>query len=407
MEEKKVNTEAADTASAKRSLPKWALIGGGIVLLLLLVVLFSGGKKVDMEDYISVDCSGVDGRGTAEIYVDYAALSDLACSGKKGNSKFMAELQAQGGKLAVDACVQHAVVCTADRGSDLSNGEKIKIQTSVDDELCKKLGLKIKPRDLSYTVEGLVRVTGFDAFEGIDITFMGIAPYGWAQLVNSSTDEPASSYRYQLDKEDGLSNGDVVTVSIDEWDAEEMAYKTGRAPAQMSKEFTVSGLPSYVSDFSQVSPEAMDSMKQKVEDEQREIFNSMSFYNRGQEHEFGGTKIIDTYLVTSTSDGGGMPNALGFVCENTYRNHGNGNNFEAKYYCFMAFRNVYCDSDGTTVVDLSNYFRRSTHQFDILVSKESHTHYRAAGFSTVEELDDDLEELLGNGFTIVKSSAKT
>ena len=352
MEEKKVNIEAVDTAPAKRSLPKWALIGGGIALLLLLMVLFSGGEKVDVEDYISVDFSGVDGRGTAEIYVDYAALSDLACSGKKGNSKFMAELQAGGGKLAVDVCVQHAVVCTADKDSDLSNGDRIKIQTNVDEELCKKLGLKIKPRDLSYMVEGLVRVTGFDAFEGIAVTFSGIAPYGYAKLENNTTDETASSYRYQLDKEEGLRNGDVVTVSIDEWDAEHMAHQTGRAPAQMSKEFTVSGLSSFVADFSQVSPEALDSMKQKVEDEQREVFNSMSFYNRGQGHEFGGTNIIDTYIVTSTSDdGGGMPNALGFVCENTYRNHENGNNFEAKYYCFMAFRNVYCNSDGTTVVD--------------------------------------------------------
>lgn len=407
MEEKKVNIEAVDTAPAKRSLPKWALIGGGIALLLLLMVLFSGGEKVDMEDYISVDFSGVDGRGTAEIYVDYAALSDLACSDKKGDRKFMAELQAEGGKLAVDACVQHAVVCTADRGSDLSNGDRIKVQTIVDEELCKKLGLKIKPQELSYTVEELLRVTGFDAFEGIDVTFSGIAPYGWANLVDNSTDEITESYHYQLDKENHLSNGDVVTVSIDKWDAEDMAHQTGRVPAQMSKEFTVSGLPSYVTDFSQVSPEALDSMKQQVEDEQREVFESMFFFNQRQGHEFAGTKIIDTYMVTSTSDdGGGMPNALGFVCENTYQNHENGNNFEAKYYCFMAFRNVYCRSDGTTVVDLSNYFRRSTHQFDILVSEDPLIKYTAAGFPSVEELDDDLKELFGNDFTFVKSSAK-
>ena len=96
-----------------------------------------------------------------------------------------------------------------------------------------------------------------DPFDGIEVTFEGIAPLVTAKIKGGNT-----SVKYTLNKDNGLKNDDKVTVTA-ELNARE---KDNYTLTSSSKEFTVSDRPFYIMKISDLSDEDIQTLSKKITD---------------------------------------------------------------------------------------------------------------------------------------------
>ena len=382
-----------ETGGANPSRPpkkgkKLLIIGAAAALVLILIItMFSGGRtKVDMEDYITVNFSGLNGKGTAQMSIDYTGLSqvsELTSTSKWSKSELESMIYLLGEEWAKRDMLEHAFKCTleADQGT-LSNGDKVTVNVAVSDETCKALNIKVKPKTISVKVEGLTQVTAFDAFADIEVSFSGIAPNGKATLMNNSRDEACMSYTYSLDVNSGLSNGDTVTVTISENAIDRVAEQTGKAPEVMSKQYTVTGLSAYVTELSQISGEAMKSMQKEAEDG----LNAHIAKSWADVEHLEGMKYLGSYLlVRKPHVSSGNENILFLVYEISYGNTYNDADYHTTYYYYVRYRNLYNDGDGKTVVDLSDRATPSN-WLNFEVRNRYGSAYYTYGYQTLQDL---------------------
>ena len=152
----------------------------GLMVAMMVGAMFAftgcGGKSVDVNEYVNVEFDGYDGYGNARANIDYSKLEDdLKNIVKDDVTEFdiiSVELVAEG---------------ELDKASGLSNGDNIKYVWNVNEDnvksLNKKLGVKLKYKDLSNKVEGLKDPKDFSVSDILDISVSGVAPQG--QLVVS------------------------------------------------------------------------------------------------------------------------------------------------------------------------------------------------------------------------------
>ena len=75
-------------AAAKRQDKKlFGIIAGGVVVVLIgiiaLFMMISGGKAINLRDYVTITYSGIDGKGTAYVSVDYESMASASLSSKE------------------------------------------------------------------------------------------------------------------------------------------------------------------------------------------------------------------------------------------------------------------------------------------------------------------------------------
>ena len=107
---------------------------------------------------------------------------------------------------------------------------------------------------------------GFDPFEGIEVVFEGVSPEGKAQIQNNSN----KNLRFELDKTEGLKDGDKVTVTVTAPYGEDLekycADEYQAKPNASTKEYTVSGLGTYLSKLEDVDDDTLATLKKESED---------------------------------------------------------------------------------------------------------------------------------------------
>lgn len=396
-------TETSETSSATKRKKKIVVIGGAILLALaIFIFLISARKSVNMKDYITVSFSGLDGKGIAHLDVDYRALSQIAdFSGENSGSESAIFTPMWPNALPEYAPLENAISCRLSMSDQLANGDTIYVDVTADQNRCKELGLKIKNQRIPIKVDGLTGTTTFDAFADIEITFEGIAPCATADLINNSRDEAAMSYNYILENSFGLRNGDIVTVTIDSDNLDEVAMQTGKIPAQLSKEYVVGGLNSYIDKLSQISDETMNSMIQEAENAfltRRASYWEDAYVTLGQQ---------GCYLFFSDPDSDSVSgNQLFLVYTVTYhRQQEDGTPFEFTYYRYTRFSNLYNDENGNTVVDMTLPMvprRKLTFTAPVNGSERQIADF---GYRTLAELYKDCLAEYGEG-RVVESSVQ-
>lgn len=388
MEEKKMNLEPENNTTPKfpKGNKKLLFIGAAVLALVLLVVALSGGRtKVDMKDYVTVNFAGLDGKGTATMTVDYNGLSKVAEiteKTKKSDPDVAFMISMLGEEWMKREWLESGITCTMEETKGLSNGDKVTVKITANDDMCKQLNIKVKDQTITYQVEGLTQVTTFDAFADMEVSFSGIAPQGKATLVNNSRDEACMSYTYSLDVNSGLSNGDTVTVTINEKAIDRVAEQTGKAPEVMSKQYTVTGLSTYVTELAQISDEAMKSMQKEAEDG----LNAHIAKSWADVEHLEGMKYLGSYLLVRKPHAStNSENTLYLVYEISYGNTYNDADYHTTYYYYARYRNLYNDGEGKTVVDLSGQATPSN-RFNFEVRNRYGSAYYAYGYQTLPEL---------------------
>ena len=354
-----------------KTIPKVYLIGGGALLLALiigLVVFLKMGSTLNLNDYVVVETSGYDGYGTARVSVDWEKMKEKY--GKK--LSFTSEARKEYGSwiqyMSPMDLVMENVYVSLDTSSGLSNGDKIAYTWQVDEDLFDYVKGTIEYEDASYTVKGLKEVGKFDAFENLEVIFSGVGPNGSVDW--SYAGDELSAYDFYCDTTNGLSNGDVITIYIDDSNIEYYAENLGKVPEPSQKEYTVQGLGQYITSADMLSKETLSAMQQQAYD----VFHAHAAKNWDEYEKIESFAYAGNYLLKSKSAQTWGTNNIFYLIykvqvRNNFSNDNGSYNKVKDYYWFIRYDDVIVAPDGTCDIDLSAYSTpRDTFDIDSGVS---------------------------------------
>ncbi len=355
----------------------------GVCLIIGLLSAFIK-PTINLNKYLKVSFDGYDtvGRATVEFDVeqfenDYEKKLSAITSKKSSGS-------------ASSTFLSNCVNGGLDQSDSLSNGDIVTYKWTCDDDYAlETYGYKLKYEDVEYTVEGLEEAATFNPFEGIEVTFEGIAPNGSANVIGEAKNKAAQDFRYDIDKYSGLSNGDTVTLTVSMYYDDPVEYcinNYGLIPSPLEKTYTVEGLDSYIRSLSDVSEDSLKEMQSQAED----VYNANVAQNWGDGETLKSLTYIGSYLLTNKNSDNywGSDNALYLVyraqVNNYYSNEGDIYNEVNNIYWYTMYTNLLVNPDGVTTVDVSNYCNPSDRvTIDTGISTKSWYYY---GYSTLDEL---------------------
>ena len=335
-----------------------AVIAVVVVAVVALVVVKNQKKKVNINDYISVEYNGYETAGTAYVDFDETGFSEavIKAQGKKlKNVKSLDDLDwsdltdLMGGS---NWDLINSITFDVKPDSDLSNGDVVTVTASWNEDYEKKAGVKILSKEQEFTVEGLEEVKEVDPFEDIEVTFSGTPPYVYPDWTNNSDDDYLRYLWFNFEDYDSLDVGDTVTLTVDE--SEENALANGYKFTQTSKEYIVSGVDSYVTSAADISADNLDSMKNEATDALDAYFANNNSYIGNSGFSYEGSY----YLVAKNSDTWGDTNVLYLVFSTTVTSAENA--FEPTVVYFpVKYTNIMALSDGSqsfnTYGDIEGY----------------------------------------------------
>ena len=335
-----------------------AVIAVVVVAIVALVVVKNQKKKVNINDYISVEYNGYETAGTAYVDFDETGFSEavIKAQGKKlKNVKSLDDLDwsdLTGLMGSSNWDLIDSITFDVKPDSDLSNGDVVTVTASWNEDYEKKAGVKILSKEQEFTVEGLEEVKEVDPFEDVEVTFSGTTPYVYANWTNNSDDDYLRYLWFNFEDYDSLDVGDTVTLTVDE--SEENALANGYKFTQTSKEYTVSGVDSYVTSAADISADNLDSMKNEATDALDAYFANNNSYIGNSGFSYEGSY----YLVAKNSDTWGDTNVLYLVFSSTVTSAENA--FEPTVVYFpVKYTNIMALSDGSqsfnTYGDIEGY----------------------------------------------------
>ncbi len=250
-----------------------------------------------------------------------------------------------------------------DKADSLCNGDTVSLTWDCDDDyILEKFGYKLKYKDMEYTVKDLEEAETFDPFEGVSVEFSGIDPQGTAAIVidQQRTNSYAEGFMFQLDRNDGLSNGDTVTLTFSMYYDDPVEYcieNYGVIPSPLYREYTVQDLNAYVRSSAEISEDCLDDMQSQAEDAFR------AYVVRewdSSESKLESLTYLGNYLLTVKADDyWGTNNAIYLVYKaqirNQYSDRGKSYDKVNDVYWFAAFSNIMVNPSGVNTVDLMDY----------------------------------------------------
>lgn len=237
----------------------------------------------------------------------------------------------------------------------LKNGDKVKVKVNGSaDELKESLlrsGKNLTATEKEYTVDGLEAYKDVDLFDYLSVTYTGTSPNGKAEI-KQTDGSPVSYINYNADKTSGLANGDVIKLTI-EGDYESSGIKV----AATEKEYTVEGLPYYISALEELPAD----VSEKMQKNDRDIFEARVASNWGEKEKFKDMKLVGNYFIKPKEgvdvSWGTVNNRVYFVYEISASNDKDGN---FKYYWASSYYDIVILADGTCSFDLTQASYTST-----------------------------------------------
>ncbi|MBR5967648.1 MAG: hypothetical protein IK001_03515 [Lachnospiraceae bacterium] len=177
-----------------------------------------------------------------------------------------------------------------DKKEGLSNGDTVTVTAALDswytgtykdlNAFMAERGEKPASLTKEIKVEGLTELKEYSPFQSVSLKLSGMDGAGEAAIATDWSDSYYYNWEYSLDKTEGLSNGDVITVTAVAYDGtpiEEYAAKYyGLKITETSKQFTVEGLVVLPKSVSAVSEEQKRELIRIGKDEIVNLVNSWS-----------------------------------------------------------------------------------------------------------------------------------
>ena len=349
-----------------------------LLMCMLGMVVFAlsgcGSTTIDLNKYVTIEAEGYDSMGTLTCTFDYDAFEKdydgkikANVKSNDGGTAAMIALELEFGGEVTDVLLDYCVDYQPDKRSELSNGDVVNIKWDCEDEDAKKyFNVQLKYSDIQYTVKGLTEVGTFDPFEYVSVEFSGASPDGTAAISQNYDKTEMQYISFSADKSSGLSNGDKVTVTARvQGNIDSFVEQFGTIPSPLKAEYTVEGLPSYVSSAAEIDAEALDAMKQTVENAYKYLVDNRSngwliYWGRDSRDELISFTYLGNYfLVRKDTVAKGEQNSLYLVYKVDvvlYNPDDKGTSgTPGCFYYFAKFDNLTLNGDGTLAADLDNY----------------------------------------------------
>lgn len=374
------------------------------VIALLAVVLiaavgaftyFGKDREININDYIKVYVEGTDGYGTAFYSFDDAKFSKDYGKELDNKKKLKKYSYVDAADMISEVCVELSL----DKEEYLSNGDVITLAIKCNNELAKDVfGYTLKCSDIEYTVSELPETGTVDAFENIAVKFSGTEPDGTAEIEYGNLTGKISLSAYLLDKETGLSNGDVVTVILNDPDDPELISLLGGIPETISKQFIVEGLTGYAMSFDDIPESVQNKMIEKgmnklktelLSDDDKISFVSADyvgnyFFTQKEYSDYYKKNIIDmVYMVTVNIDN---------ESENVHKTE--------VCYVPVEFANVMIDSNGKDNIDYDELDLPLTIKAVYDYHKENSQYTMYTIFGASNDIAGVFDKLVGGNFEI-------
>lgn len=226
-----------------------------IIAAVVLFVVWNKKEKVDLNDYVTVEFSGYDGNGYADVRFDYTTFESdvdaiLEKKHVKNKDSWWSDVY----------YVENAFSCSITPTSGLSNGDKVTVSYTLQNESIKDYKVELVGDEKTFEVKDLQELQEIDPFEGVSVEFTGIDGDISAEIVNNSENSFVNDYLYfTLDKSYDISVGDEVTLSIDM--TSEQAANYGYSFTQTEKKFTCSEGDSYAASLADIDEEMLGQMQ--------------------------------------------------------------------------------------------------------------------------------------------------
>lgn len=247
-----------------------------------------GAKKIEIMDYVTVNFSGVTGKGTASAKVELPKLEEVLM------------VESAGDDLLKDIInLEASITVDCDKTEELSNGDTIHVTVGWNEATAKAMKIDFGSNTRSYTVENLPEAKELDVFDGVEVTFEGMS--GMAEVdVDVPESGPLQEIYYRVDKKHGLKNGDIVTITV-EFD-EESLIEQGYVVKVLEHTYTVENLPEQVDSVDDLSDENLKILVDKSRDEVLKMLKNTRNYLNEIEPFVSREKDLDV----STIDYGDM-----------------------------------------------------------------------------------------------------
>lgn len=343
-----------------------------LAALTLVILGLAGCSKeatvIDVSKYVDVTFEGYDSLGT---------VTESEFDAKKLLNEYQDNMKDATKKDLTKIFGEAYQISKADH---LSNGEAVKVTWKVDEddlaEFEQKYNVKFEYDSFEITVNGLTEMEKVDLFDGVDVSFLNMAPNGNARLVVTNYDYDVY---YRLDKNTELSNGDTVTVTVYPGDdsaslAEFIAKKYQKIPMAETKTFTVSGLSQRVTELSQLSATIQKDMDAAA---QEKIIAATSSWKNPDSLQC--LTSMGTLVLTKEN------NNTDFVVLYVYKVDVDSIVSGAmSYYTYVQYYNLILDGNGQPTTDLANNSRICTASFTA-------NNLRYYGYQTYEDLPKTFE----------------
>ena len=260
------NGNSGEKTKRNKKSGKKLVVGLGItaavlaVALIAVLIIKNMSKKVAVDGCIKVEVSGYDTQGYAEISLDEEAFleciaeakgEELKKEGSKGRERQKEDWEYDELKELIEL--------TADKETELSNGDEIVIEISFDNEEAKEYGLKFTGETYTYTVKGLEELKEIDIFEDLVVEFKGTAPDAYVSYFYDDGDGELAYYgTLSVDKKNGLDIGDVITITFE---GEDELLKQGYKLTTTSKEYTCENVDKYVGSVEELTATGFGEIK--------------------------------------------------------------------------------------------------------------------------------------------------
>lgn len=288
------------------------------------------GGKIDIKDYVTVEFTGVDGRGRASFDMDSDSLAkDLIDKNKNGLKKLIKAEE-------IDYTAEEVAYIVAEgfdvytENTDLTNGQEITAKISFEGSrsLFEECGINIDFTPLSFKVEGLTEPIAVDVFENLDVVIEGISPNLRVSLKEKEVGKYGFNVTYKLNSGSYYTNykiGDNLNIAAQY--SETSAYDKGYVVTSTEKTITIDNTmaEAYVQDPNQLSADLKALAKSEADKKAQQQFTNQNsgieiestYITLAEAESISEMTPVKTYLVYSDDPGLGVSlyeKAYNYIC---------------------------------------------------------------------------------------------
>lgn len=303
----------SSTPNRKKSHNKFpivAMIVATIVLLIVVVriILLLIPGQIPLDDFISLELSGYNTVGEAQIDFDYNSYlkqygEEIRFKSDAARERFMRDYPENADVVPAAGWLMLVKVGLS-QYEGLSNGDTITLKSNSADSAVKAYFNYVPVYDdAEYVVEGLKEPQEIDILEDMTVTFEGFSP---AIKVSSAKLPPRWSVLENLvpvvSKTEHLAEGEIIEVSlatVDGTDLEKYLATCGYAATTVSRTFEVSGDGHYITGTDEIPEDIMEQLQERSEDIYTTYLSTKNGSNYSWTHDVNYINYMGSLLLNA------------------------------------------------------------------------------------------------------------